>query len=159
MHRLLSCAAEQGHDVSEAGIWLLDNYYLIQDQIRVARRDLPRKYSMGLPRLTDGPCEDLPRVYELALELIVHLDGQLCHDSLHEFISAYQGVSLLALGELWAVPIMLRLAGIENLRRLALRVVWRQQDVQKGREWADRIDAVASTPAAETQRMLRAVGG
>jgi hypothetical protein len=152
-HRMLSLAAQEGHDVSESAIWLLDNYYLIRDSIQVARRDLPRKYSMGLPVLTDGPCEGLPRVYELALELIVHLDGLLSQDTLHEFVSAYQGVSLLTLGELWAVPIMLRMAGIENLRRLALPVVSQQHDADKGRQWADRIGAATSTSTTEIQRM------
>ena len=148
-HGLLGAAATEERTTAEAGIWLLDNYYLIREQIRLARRDLPRKYSMGLPRLCDGPCEGFPRVYDVALELLVHLSGQLDRDNLHSFIHAYQGVSLLTLGELWAVPSMLRLAGIENLRRVAVQVAWRQQDVNQGERWADRISGLASAPRSK----------
>jgi cellobiose phosphorylase len=138
-HRLLRLAAAEGHEISPAGVWLLDNYYLIQDQIRMARLHLPRKYSMELPQLVGGPSDGLPRVYELALELISHVDGQVDQENLHPFIGAYQEVTSLKLGELWAIPIMLRLALIENLRRVALRVAWQQHDQQLGEGWADRV--------------------
>ena len=70
-----------------------------------------------------GPSAGLPRVYDLALETISHGDGRVDPESLNSFVAAYQTVSPLTLGELWAIPIMLRLALIENLRRVAARVV------------------------------------
>ncbi|MEN6452118.1 MAG: glucoamylase family protein [Thermoguttaceae bacterium] len=115
-------SASPGAVVAESAAWLLDNHYLIQEQIRVARHDLPRRYSSGLPCLCEGPHQGLPRVYELALELVLHLDGHLSQESLHAFIDAYQERASLTLGELWAIPIMLRLAAIEMLRRTAERI-------------------------------------
>jgi hypothetical protein len=154
-YRLLSAAAAESHAVAEGGVWLLDNYYLVRDQIRTARRDLPRKYSGGLPRLCEGPWEGYPRVFELALELLARLEGQLDQESLHLFVRAYQSVYQLRLGELWAIPSMLRLAGIENLRRLAVQVAGRQQDVNQREWWAERIDAAASVPPSESERPWR----
>ena len=46
-------------------------------------------------------------------------------ESLRSFVAAYQTVTELMLGELWAIPIMLRLALIENLRRVATRIAAR----------------------------------
>ena len=133
-HRLLSRGSQHGRNVPESVVWLLDNYYLIEDEIAQPAESLPRKHNTGLPRLSDGPCKGLPRVYELALEFIARLQGQPSHESVHEFIRAYQGISRLNLGELWAFPVMLRLAGIENLRNAALQVLRRQQDGEQGRE-------------------------
>lgn len=138
-HRLLSMASSEGHEISPAGIWLLDNYYLVHDQIRMARQHLPRKYSMELPQLTGGSSDGLPRVYDLALELISHVDGQIDQENLHQFVDAYQEVTHLKLGELWAIPIMLRLALIESLRRVALRAARQQFDQQLGEAWAERV--------------------
>ena len=152
-HRLVSRAAAEGHAPAEAGVWLLDNYYVIRDQIRTARRELSRKDAAALPRLSDGPWQGFPRVYELAVELLDHLDGQLDQDHLHAFVRAYQDVFVLNLAELWAVPGMLRLAGIENLRRLALQLVWRQQDINQGTQSADRMGAMASAAPDEMEML------
>ena len=104
--------------VTPAAEWLLDNFYLIEEQIQLARRHLPREYSRELPRLTNGPSAGSPRVYDIVLELIAHVDAQIDADSLSAFVAAYQKVAPLKLGELWAVPIMLRLGLIENLARV-----------------------------------------
>ncbi|HEX7973312.1 MAG TPA: NAD(P)H-dependent oxidoreductase subunit E, partial [Anaerolineales bacterium] len=58
--------------IAPAGEWLLDNFYLIEEQIRTARRHLPKGYSRELPRLLSGPSAGHPRVYDIALETISH---------------------------------------------------------------------------------------
>jgi cyclic beta-1,2-glucan synthetase len=95
--------------VTPAAESLLDNFYLIEEQIRTARRHLPKSSSRELPRLANGPNSGYPRVYELALELIAHADGRIDERSLTSFIAAYQTIQPLNLGELCAIPIMVRL--------------------------------------------------
>jgi len=116
-------AVGQTRNVTPAAEWLLDNFYLIEEQIQTARRHLPRGYSRELPRLLNGPSAGLPRVYDIVLEMIAHVDAQVDAEPLREFVAAYQTVCSLKLGELWAVPIMLRLALIENLRRVTARLM------------------------------------
>ncbi|HEX6986055.1 MAG TPA: cyclic beta 1-2 glucan synthetase, partial [Planctomycetaceae bacterium] len=151
---LLARSAAEGHAIPPAGDWLLDNYYLIQSQIRLARQHLPRRYSMELPQLAGGPSDGLPRVYDIALELISHVDGLVDAKNVERFVSAYQGVQHLRLGELWAIPIMLRLALIENLRRVALRVAWQHNDRRLGEQWASR---VAEAAGESFGRLIHAV--
>ena len=129
--------------ITPAAEWLLDNFYLIEEQVRIARRHLPPGYSRTLPRLANGVSSGLPRVYDIALEIIAHGDGRISTGSLRRFIAAYQTVSPLTLGELWAIPIMLRLALLENLRRVAARVIadWRGRG--KAARWADSLVATA----------------
>ena len=109
-YKLVTDADELHRRLSPASEWLLDNFYLIEEQIRTARRHLPKQYSRGLPRLLNGPSAGYPCVYDLALELISHVDGRIDADSLRSFVAAYQKGRHLKLGELWAIPIMMRQA-------------------------------------------------
>ena len=140
---MLTAAVTAGRRITPAGEWLLDNFYLIEEQIRTAKRHLPKGYSRELPRLARGPSMFLPRVYDLALETIAHGDGRVDPQSLSRFVAAYQTVTALKLGELWAIPIMLRLALIENLRRVALRLAASMIDRDLADSWADKMSAIA----------------
>ncbi|HEX6706100.1 MAG TPA: glucoamylase family protein [Albitalea sp.] len=135
----LSQAAGKQRRVTPAGEWLLDNYYLIEEEIRTAKRHLPPGYSRELPRLANGPSAGQPRVYDLALHAVSHGDGRLGRGTLTRFVSSYQTVKVLKLGELWAIPIMLRLALIENLRRVAARVAAGIRERELADTWADRM--------------------
>jgi cyclic beta-1,2-glucan synthetase len=78
--------------------WVLDNFYLIEEQIQLARRHLPPGYSRLLPRLASGTSKNFPRVYDIVLELVSHLDAQVDAESLSSFVAAYQSVNNLQLG-------------------------------------------------------------
>jgi cyclic beta-1,2-glucan synthetase len=141
---LLVDAVKTDRRITPAAEWMLDNFYLIEEQISTARRHLPKGYSRELPRLLDGPSAGLPRVYDIALETISHGDGRVDPESLSRFIASYQTVTVLKLGELWAIPIMLRLALIENLRRVGARIAAGRMDRNLAGYWADRITEVAA---------------
>jgi cyclic beta-1,2-glucan synthetase len=136
---LLTEVVQATRVIIPAGEWLLDNFYLIEEQILVAGKLLPKGYAKKLPRLKDGPSRGLPRVYDIALETIAHGDGRVELESLSGFVAAYQTVTPLRLGELWAIPIMLRLALIENLRRIAARIAVNRTDRDLAGHWADKI--------------------
>ncbi|MEO8738666.1 MAG: glucoamylase family protein [Casimicrobiaceae bacterium] len=142
---LLTAAVRAGRRITPAGEWLLDNFYLIEEQIRTAKRHLPKNYSRELPCLANGPSSGLPRVYDIALETIAHGDGRVDPQSLSRFVAAYQSVTAIKLGELWAIPIMLRLALIENLRRVATDVAAGRVDRDLADEWADQMRAIAQS--------------
>ncbi len=129
--------------ITPAAEWLLDNFYLIEEQIQMTRRHLPRGYSRELPRLLNGPSAGLPRVYDIVLELIAHVDAQIDAGSLSTFFAAYQTGASLKLGELWAIPIMLRLGLIENLQRITARLVIARFDRDCADLWVDRLQAMA----------------
>ena len=140
---LLTEALKTDRRITPAGEWLLDNFYLIEEQIRTARRHLPKGYSRELPRLLNGPSDGIPRVYDIALETISHGDGRVDPENLSSFVAAYQTVSVLKLGELWAIPIMLRLALIENLRRIAARIAADRINRNLADYWADQMTETA----------------
>ncbi|HEV3224531.1 MAG TPA: glucoamylase family protein [Puia sp.] len=143
VHNLLTASAKENKRITPAGEWLLDNFYLIEEQIYTGKKHLPKGYSKGLPQLAKGPAAGLPRVYDLAVELIAHSDGRVDLKSLYNFTSSYQQVSELKLGELWAIPIMLRLALIENLRRLAALIAKNRINKNLADYWADQMTETA----------------
>ncbi len=145
VYGLLTDAAASNLRIAPASEWLLDNFYKIEGQIRIARLHLPRNYSKTLPHLLNGPLAGYPRVYSLATELLLHTDGRMDEERLKSVVEAYQTVSILNLGELWAVPIMLRLALIENLRRISLRISKASYDRSLASSWVDKIIEVAET--------------
>lgn len=143
----LSESAKAKQQVTPAGAWLLDNFYLIEEHIHTGKRHLPKGYSRELPRLLNGPSKGLPRVYNIALETIAHGDGRVDPERLSRFVAAYQTVTPLKLGELWAIPIMLRLALIENLRRVSTHIADSSIDRGLANAWADKmLDVAAKDP-------------
>lgn len=134
-----ACAATQadGRDIVPAAAWLLDNYHLIEAQIREVRGDLPPGYYRQLPKLSEGPFAGYPRVFGLAWAFVAHTDSNLELSNLRTFIRAYQREQPLTIGELWAVAITLRIVLIENLRRLADQIV----NEQTARDKADTLAA------------------
>ena len=118
-YRASAVELESGRGVVPAAEWLLDNYHLVEEQIREIRDDLPPGYYRQLPKLAEGPFAGYPRVFGLAWAFVAHTDSNFDPDILRRFIAAYQRVQPLTIGELWAVAITLRIVLIENLRRLA----------------------------------------
>ncbi len=125
--------------VISMGEWLMDNFYVIEEQISLAKRHLPKKYLMELPRLANPGKAGLPRVYDLAEHIIAYGDSRITPADLFVIISAYQENSPLNIGELWAVPIMLRLAIIENIRRMAVLARIARDQRELARRWAEEL--------------------
>jgi cyclic beta-1,2-glucan synthetase len=150
VYHQLNTGAERGLDISPAGDWLLDNFYIVQEHIREIRTSLPKGYYEELPKLATGALAGFPRAYEVAIELIAHTEGHLDLDNITLFVREYQTVTPLRMGELWAIPTMLRLGLVENIRRMALRVAARLQEVES----ADRSAAALREASEESPQAL-----
>lgn len=143
VHTILTEIVNRNKRIVPAAEWLLDNFYLIEEQMYTGKKHLPKGYSKGLPQLAKGESAGLPRVYDIAVEIISHSDGHIDLNSLTGFIKAYQTTTFLKIGELWAFPIMLRLALIENLRRLSIQISIDISNKSLANEWADKLIEVA----------------
>ena len=147
-HRGCRNDGADGHH-TPATEWILDNFHLIEEQIQMARNHLPRGYSRGLPRLLNGPSAGLPRVFDMVVELISHVDAEIEAGALTAFIESYQSVETLKLGELWAIPIMLRLGLIENLQRITSRLETARKDCEIAGQWITRLEEMAETQPSQ----------
>ncbi len=118
-YRSLADDVHRGLPVPPAAEWLLDNFHLVESEERAVRHDLPVRYYQKLPKLAARERSGMARIHVLAFELIGHSDGRLDAERLTHFLLAFQTVTPLTIGELWAWPIMLKVALLENLRLLA----------------------------------------
>ncbi|HEV8203832.1 MAG TPA: hypothetical protein VGP98_06325, partial [Pyrinomonadaceae bacterium] len=143
-YRSLVDALREGRTISPAAEWLVDNYHIIEEQLREIRQDLPKSYYHELPKLAQGELAGYPRIYSVALALIAHNDSRLDTQTLKRFIAAYQTVAPLSIGELWAVAITLRLALVENLRRLAITIARARAQRDESDKLADKLLELAS---------------
>ncbi len=138
-YRTIVGVASAGRAITPAAEWLLDNYHLVEEQIREIRKDLPPGYYRQLPKLASGPFTGYPRVLGIAWAFVAHTDSHFEPESLRRFVRAYQRVQPLTIGELWAVAITLRMVLVENLRRAGQRIVSGRIARQQADDVADRL--------------------
>jgi cyclic beta-1,2-glucan synthetase len=155
IHDRLTRAAGRGTEIGPAGEWLLDNYHVVREHVRQVLESLPRGYYQELPELTSGPLAGYPRVYELAITLISHTEARIDPGNVELFVSAFQERARLSIGELWAMPAMLRLGLIESVRRMALRTAQRLDQVEAAHTWVERILRERDLNPAQVERVLR----
>ena len=140
---------QAGSDLSGAGRleqglpptaeWILDNEYVIESQARDVQINLPRRYYRQLPALANEPYRGLPRIYGLAKALVSHTELRLDRENILAFGEAYQSVQTLTIGELWAIPQMLRIALIEAIQNLAAGALTELREREVADFWANRL--------------------
>ena len=138
-YRELANAIQQDHTITPAADWLIDNFYIVDDQLREIREDLPPGFYRKLPKLSAGPLQGYPRVFGVAWAFVAHTDSRFDPEVLRRFITAYQRVQPLTIGELWAVAITIGIVLVENLRRLVERIVHSRAARQQADELADQL--------------------
>jgi cyclic beta-1,2-glucan synthetase len=122
-YRTIARAIQEEHSITPAAEWLVDNFHIVDEQLREIRDDLPSGYYRLLPKLASGHLQGYPRVFGVAWAFVAHTDSRFDPEALRSFVAAYQRVQPLTIGELWAVAITLRVVLVENLRRIAERIV------------------------------------
>ena len=122
-YRATARAMQREETIAPAAEWVIDNLHIVDEQLRKIHDDLSPGLYRKLPKLASGHLQGYPRVFGIAWAFVAHTDSQFEPEVLRRFVSAYQRVQPLTFGELWAIAIMLRVVLVENLRRLAERLV------------------------------------
>jgi cyclic beta-1,2-glucan synthetase len=151
-------AVRTKREITPAEEWLLDNFFVVDEQLREIRDHLPRTYYHLLPKVVEGHLAGYPRVYGLAWAYVAHTDSRFELETLQRFVRAYQRVQPLAIGELWAVAIHLRVALLENLRRLSEQIISARQARARADELADRLLGLSGQPAERAEDVLSRLG-
>ncbi len=156
-YRKIVRATRAQQSITPAAEWLLDNFHVIDEQVREIKQDLPPGFYRRLPKLADGPLEGYPRVFGVAWAIVAHTDSAFDIEKLTRFVDSYQRVQPLTIGELWAIAITLRITLVENLRRLAEAIVVRLSASQTADELADRILGTADRDPESSVAVLRSL--
>jgi len=158
-YRAIAQAIREEYAITPAAEWLVDNYHIVDEQLREIHDDLPAGYYRELPKLAEGPLKGYPRVYGLAWAFVAHTDSRFDPEMLRRFVRAYQLVQPLTIGELWAVAITLRVVLVENLRRLAERIVHARAARQAADALADDLLGLGGRSAEPAATALRQFEG
>ena len=150
----LTMSAEMHHAFTLSAEWLLDNAYLIREQVTELRRSLPQKYYGKLPLIAIGPEAGRPRVYHVASKMVSESAGVLEPEIIRKFLAAFQAIVPLDIGELWALPLMLRLKLLECLRALAMQVELQESQSEEADFWANRLITGARHSSSRLLRMM-----
>lgn len=138
-YRLIVKSVHENRAITPAAQWLINNFFIIEDQLKDIKDHLPPQYYRELPKLSSGPLVGYPRVYGIAWEYIAHNESLFDSELLKRFVKSYQRVQPLTIGELWAISITLRIVMIENLRRLSAKIVGSQMARKKADLIADEL--------------------
>src|ERR1700685_4604203 len=148
-------AIQEEHAITPAAEWLVDNFYIVEQQLREIRDDLPVGYYKKLPKLASGHLQGYPRVFGVAWAFVAHTDSRFEPEVLGSFVTAYQRVQPLTIGELWAVAITLRIVLVETLRRVAERIVRSRNARVEADILADRVLGTAGQTTVSPASVLR----
>jgi cyclic beta-1,2-glucan synthetase len=129
----------QGEQPSAAAEWLLDNFPVISASARDVRHDLPAAFYHRLPQMQTDEFAGQARVYAMASELIALSAGRLDAQRLQRFMVAFQSITPLTMGELWAWPSMLKMSLVHHLSDRAAVLA----DDRAHRRAADRLASAA----------------
>lgn len=151
---IISEAIMTNRRITTTDEWLVDNFWMITEQIHMAKKHLPPGFAKEMPRLQNTEVAGFPRIYGLVLELISLVNGQISEENIYQFVKSYQTVVPLNIGELWGIPIMLRLGLLENIRRVADGIINRRKDCNLADQWADKLLAAADKSSKNVVEIL-----
>jgi cyclic beta-1,2-glucan synthetase len=150
----LTMSTEVHHAFTLSAEWLLDNAYLVREQVADLRESLPQKQYGELPLIASGPGAGLPRVYQLASEIVAEGGGALESEFIRKFLLAFQATAPLNIAELWALPLMLRLQLLEWLRTIAIQVEQQQSQSEEADFWANRLITAVRRDSPRSFRIM-----
>jgi cyclic beta-1,2-glucan synthetase len=154
-YRATSKAVSHEQAITPAAEWLLDNFYIVEEQLREIRDDLPPGFYRNLPKLASGHLQGYPRVFGVAWAFVAHTDSRFDPDVLRRFVNSYQRVQPLTIGELWAVAITLRVVLVENLRRVSEHIVRSRNARAEADSLADRLLGTSGQSLVAPATVLR----
>ncbi len=136
-------------EIIPAAEWLLDNLYFIEKEYKDIKHNMPVGYYNYLPVIKQGVMKGFPRIYQIALKIVCYTDGRIDEDITEKFIRAYQENDVLTNGEIWALPLMLRIGLIHNISKAAETIVFAQKERNKANITAEKIIHMVNEKSSE----------
>lgn len=147
-HQALNLMVGEKKITSSGMEWFLDNFYVVNETIKLIKDDLPETYFEKLPAINEE--KRTPRIYHMARSIVTFHEIDLVLNNINTFIEEYQQKEGLLMSEIWALPLMLRLVLVEILTDSVIQLVENMDGIdfstpslEKGIEKLDPDEAVA----------------
>ncbi len=159
-YKHISEAVKQKQAITPAAEWLIDNFHIVEEQLKDIKEHLPIWFYKELPKLAEGShLKGYPRVYGLSWGFVAHCDSRFDPELLTQYVRSYQTVQPLTIGELWAIAITLRIVLVENLRRFSIRIVNSSQSRKVADKIADDLLGTDKETAKQAEDFLHDIEG
>ncbi len=122
VYKMLNDNLKQEITIHPAGEWLLDNFYIIEEIVKVIKKELTQKKYQNFVGIKSGKYEGYARIYVLASEIVAYTDNKINREELEEYLVAYQKAKYLSMEEVWNIGIFLQIAIIENIREICEKI-------------------------------------
>jgi cyclic beta-1,2-glucan synthetase len=131
VYKSLNRYGKMNQPLCPASEWLLDNFYIIEEQYKELQKNIDNKFYKKLYMLSSGQLKNCPRIFAVALEIVSHTDGRIDKEQLTRFINSYQNQSTLSMSELWALAPMIKMALIEKIAHVCENINFSQEQWNK----------------------------
>ena len=108
--------------IHPAGEWILDNYYVIEENVKAIKNDLTLKKYTHFLGIQNGIESGFARSYVLASEIVNYTDNKIDNKNLKKLLQAYQTKKTLSMEEIWNISTFLQIALIENIRQICEKI-------------------------------------
>ncbi|MEO6080993.1 MAG: glucoamylase family protein [Steroidobacteraceae bacterium] len=115
-------ALRAGRAITPAAQWLVDNFHVISEQLSEVPLRLTPTVWRDLPAANHPEATGWPRIFHIATEYLRHTLWEFNPQSLLRLLAGYQNAAPLRMREIWALYPILRIALVDELRRIAVRV-------------------------------------
>ncbi len=138
-YRLLNKHIKLGIPIHAAGEWLLDNYYIIEENYKTIEKEMTLKKYKKLIGLSTGRYKGFARIYVLASEIVAYTDGKIDSETIELAISTYQEKKLLSMEEIWNIGVFLKIAIIQNIKDVCEKIYASQMQKVKVESMMERL--------------------
>ncbi|KAA8669438.1 cyclic beta 1-2 glucan synthetase [Clostridium sp. WLY-B-L2] len=142
-------------EVASCAEWLLDNLYLIKKEYKDIKANMTESYYRNLPVIKEGIMKGYPRIYYIAKEMLSHTYGAVDEDTIEDFINSYEENKVLKNSELWALPVMIRIALLQNISNITDSIVFMQKERNRAEVVAERIMNSGKNVNEEIEKLKR----
>lgn len=108
--------------IHPAGEWILDNFYIIDETVKIVTKELTLKKYTNFLGISNGPYAGFARIYVLASEIVAYTDGKINGKNLEVLLKAYEDKKTLSMDEIWNINTFLQVALIENIRETCEKI-------------------------------------
>ena len=139
IYTLLNQHVKLGIPIHPAGEWLLDNFYLIENTVKILQKSLSKNKYEKFPRIANGVNAGFARIFVLCNEIVMNTDGRIDERETTEYIQAYQTQKNLYMNEIWNIGIFLQISIIEKIRGICEKIFISQMQKFKVENMVQRI--------------------
>lgn len=108
--------------IHPAGEWLIDNYYIIEENYKTIKKEMNLKKYTHFVGIANGIYKGFPRVYVLASEMVAYTEGKIEPQHLKQLLQAYQNKKTLNMEEIWNISLFFYIALIEKIRNICEKI-------------------------------------